>query len=96
MSSSRRSIKGLDSSNFFLSNVRDGLGPYLAIYLIGSRNWNPSDIGLAMAIPGLVRIIFQTPVGYLIDKTQFKKQLLFAASVLIGLYGLLVIFYQKK
>ena len=31
---SRRALRGLDALNFTLADVRDGLGPYLAIYLI--------------------------------------------------------------
>jgi hypothetical protein len=31
---SRRANQALDAANFFLADVRDGLGPYLAIYLL--------------------------------------------------------------
>ncbi|MBE7198962.1 MAG: MFS transporter, partial [Parafilimonas terrae] len=31
---SKQALRGLDALNFFLADVRDGLGPYLAIYLI--------------------------------------------------------------
>ncbi len=34
---SRRALIGLNALNFFLADVRDGLGPYLAIYLIAVR-----------------------------------------------------------
>ena len=34
---SRQSLRGLDAANFFLADVRDGLGPYLAIYLLAVR-----------------------------------------------------------
>lgn len=33
------SLKALDWANFFLADVRDGLGPYLAIYLLTSLHW---------------------------------------------------------
>jgi hypothetical protein len=29
-----RAHRALDAANFFLADVRDGLGPYLAIYLL--------------------------------------------------------------
>ncbi|MCF8996147.1 MFS transporter, partial [Pseudomonas carnis] len=35
----------LDSLNFFLADVRDGLGPYLAIYLLAVHRWEPASIG---------------------------------------------------
>ena len=40
-SPSARSLRGLDALNFVLADVRDGLGPYLAIYLIAVRRPEP-------------------------------------------------------
>jgi hypothetical protein len=31
----------LDWLNFFLADVKDGLGPFLAIYLLSSQHWDP-------------------------------------------------------
>ena len=49
---------GLDALNFFLADVQDGLGPYLAIYLLAVRGpdqgWNQATIGLVMTIAGIV------------------------------------------
>jgi hypothetical protein len=33
----------LDALNFFLADVRDGLGPYLAIYLLTEQKWNEAS-----------------------------------------------------
>jgi len=33
----RRAHRALDAANFFLADVRDGLGPYLAIYLLSEQ-----------------------------------------------------------
>ncbi len=41
----RRNTLSLDSLNFFLADVRDGLGPYLAIYLLAVHKWDPASIG---------------------------------------------------
>ena len=35
-----RAWRALDALNFFLADVRGGLGPYLAIYLLTVQNWN--------------------------------------------------------
>jgi hypothetical protein len=32
--------RALDALNFFLADVRDGLGPYLAIYLLTEKKWD--------------------------------------------------------
>ena len=42
--SDRRNALSLDSLNFFLADVRDGLGPYLAIYLLAVHKWDLSLI----------------------------------------------------
>ena len=37
---SGRSLRALDGANFFLSDARDGIGPYLGIYLLASHHWD--------------------------------------------------------
>ncbi len=38
--------RALDALNFFLADVRDGLGPYLAIYLLTEQKWDAASIGM--------------------------------------------------
>jgi hypothetical protein len=35
-----KSLRSLDFLNIFFADVRDGVGPYLAIYLQASRGWS--------------------------------------------------------
>jgi sugar phosphate permease len=65
----------LDALNFFLADVRDGLGPYLAIYLLTKQKWNEASIGVVMSIAGLAGIAAQTPAGALIDASKAKRGL---------------------
>jgi hypothetical protein len=37
----------LDWVNFLLANVKDGLGPFLAVYLLASQHWTPAELVLA-------------------------------------------------
>lgn len=85
MGATLRSLRGLDCLSFFLANVRDGLGPYLAIYLLTEKNWNAADIGLIMGLPGFIRILVQTPSGAWIDKTHHKRKLIVFSSLMIGI-----------
>jgi len=39
ITTSKRANRALDAANFFLADVRDGLGPYLAIYLLTIQRW---------------------------------------------------------
>ena len=75
----------LDAINFFLADVRDGLGPYLAIYLLSVENWNAASIGIVMSVAAIAGIVAQTPAGLLIDKTTAKRALVIAAAVVVTL-----------
>jgi MFS family permease len=75
----------LDWLNFFLADVRDGLGPYLAIYLLTVQRWDEASIGVVMSIAGIAAILAQTPAGALIDKTKLKRALIIAAAILVTL-----------
>ena len=84
-----RALRGLDALNFFLADVRDGLGPYLAIYLIAVRGpdqgWNEATVGLVMTIAGIVGLLAQTPAGALIDKTRQKPFIVIAGALAVTL-----------
>lgn len=75
--------RALDALNFFLADVRDGLGPYLAIWLLTVAHWNEGQIGLVMTIAGLIGIAVQTPAGVLVDAVRAKRGLLIAAALVI-------------
>ena len=76
-----RSLKGLDWVNLLTADVRDGVGVYLSVYLLTMRHWQQDEIGLVIAVPGLIGILVQAPAGALIDRTTYKR-LLLARSVL--------------
>ncbi|TCP67587.1 MFS transporter [Sphingomonas sp. PP-CE-1G-424] len=79
----------LDALNFFLADVRDGLGPYLAIYLLAVRGpahgWNEATVGAVLTIAGIVGLISQTPAGSLIDRTRNKPRIVMVAALLVTL-----------
>lgn len=74
---------GLDALNFFLADVRDGLGPYLAIYLLTVQKWDAASIGLVMSIGGIATILAQTPAGNFIDVTRHKRAAIIVAALLL-------------
>ncbi|WP_294322242.1 MFS transporter [uncultured Sphingomonas sp.] len=77
----------LDALNFFLADVRDGLGPYLAIYLLvvrgPSHGWNEATVGLVLTIAGIVGLLSQTPAGGLIDRARNKPRIVIIAALLV-------------
>lgn len=82
-SSNLRNNRSLDGLNFFLADVRDGLGPYLAIYLLAVHKWDPASIGLVMTLAGIAALVTQTPAGALIDRTRSKRLVVVIAALLV-------------
>src|SRR3954453_20553326 len=82
---SRASLRALDALNVFLADVRDGLGPYLAIYLTARRNWSPDRVGIAMAAMLVGTVLAQTPAGALIDRVRWKRWAVALAAGIVGL-----------
>ena len=84
---SARTLRGLDALNFFLADVRDGLGPYLAIYLIAVRGpdqgWNEATTGLVMTIAGILGLVAQTPAGAFIDATNHKRAVVIGGAIAV-------------
>jgi MFS family permease len=81
---SSQTLRALDVLNFFLADVRGGVGPYLVIYLLTSRHWDLVNIGTAMSALGVATVVAQTPAGTLIDTLAQKRLLIALAAVLIG------------
>jgi MFS family permease len=84
MAASIRSLRALDWLNVFLADVRYGIGPFLAIYLLRDLKWDPADIGFAMSIPGITAIVFQSPAGGLVDNSRRKRMFVITACLLIA------------
>jgi len=86
---SKPPARTLDALNFFLADVRDGLGPYLAIYLLAvrgpERGWNEATVGLVLTIAGIVGLLAQTPAGGLIDRSRNKPRIVMIAALLVTL-----------
>lgn len=81
---SQKSLRSLDYLNLFLADVRDGVGPYLSVYLKASHNWNPAHIGIAMSASTIATVIAQTPAGALIDRLKQKRLLIVLAAILVS------------
>lgn len=73
----------LDALNFFLADVRDGLGPYLAIYLLAVQHWDAAAIGTVMSVAAIAGILAQTPAGALIDRIRAKRAAVIAAALVV-------------
>ncbi len=86
-----RSLRGLDLISFTLADVRDGIGPFLGIYLLSSQHWNLKDIGIATSLATFAGVIVQTPAGAFVDRFKNKKFVIGIASLLVGFGTLLIL-----
>src|SRR5437660_376272 len=89
-----RASRALDAANFFLADVRDGTGPYLAIYLLTEQKWDEARIGMVMSIAGFAGIVAQTPAGALIDATKAKRLVMIAAALVVTSASLLLTLFH--
>ena len=75
---------GLSLLNFFSADIRDGLGPFAAVYLLQEARWRPHMIGIAMTANSVCQFLVQTPVGDFIDRTTHKKFVCAMCCVLVA------------
>ena len=80
----------LDWLNFFLADVRGGLGPYLGVFLLTQANWNQATIGAVLTVSGLIGITLHTPIGALIDATHFKRGLIIVGTCALAVSALAI------
>ena len=89
---SARSLRGLDGITFLMADVRDGVGPYLSVFLKGGEHWDSGAIGIAMAASSIAAAVCQVPAGLLVDGTRAKRLLIAASGLMVGVGCLLIVF----
>lgn len=76
------SLAALASLNLFLSDVRDGLGPFLGVFL-QQKQWGPGEIGLVMTLGGLAGMVATIPMGALVDSSRAKRAIVVIGSAVV-------------
>ncbi|CAM3608023.1 MFS transporter [Paracidovorax anthurii] len=79
---SSRSLAALAAMGFFMADVRDGLGPFLATHLQSQRT-DQALIGLVMAAGGLAAVAVTPLAGLWVDRTRALRALTAASTLLI-------------
>src|SRR5258705_6231189 len=92
---SRSSVLGLDLLTFLMADVRDGVGPYLSVFLKGGLHWQSGEIGIVMAASSITAAICQIPAGLLVDSVRAKRLLIVISGLMVGLGCLLVVCVSK-
>ncbi len=85
------SLAALNALNFFMADVRDGLGPFLGVFL-QENDWSPAGIGLVMSIGGYAAMVATTPLGALVDGTKRKRALMVLSAIAIIAAAMTILF----
>jgi len=85
----RPGLRALDALNFTLADVRDGLGPYLAVYLLAA-GWTQAGTGLVLAVGGIAALIAQAPAGALVDAVRERRLVLGGGALIVTATCLLI------
>lgn len=78
------SVRALDGLNFFLADVRDGMGPFLGTFLRESHRWDAGRVGIALAALQIGTVLAQTPAGGIIDRIRWKRWAVAVAAVAVA------------
>jgi hypothetical protein len=74
----------LDALNFFLADVRGGLGAFVSVFLVTAGGWTSAEVGAVLTASGLIGIAAHAPVGAMIDTLRAKRALLVGAVALLA------------
>ena len=78
-----------------MADVRDGVGPYLSVYLKADQHWQAGAIGTAMAAASLAAALCQVPAGLLVDQTHAKRTLVVASGLLVAMACLIIVTFPR-
>ncbi|ARN81475.1 MFS transporter [Methylocystis bryophila] len=80
----------LDGLNFFLADVRGGLGPYVNVLLVTDAHWSQFAVGATLMVSGLVGVAAHPAVGAFIDRTYAKREAIILGAFLLSACALAI------
>ena len=81
----------LDALNFLSADVRNLFGPFVNVFLVTSRHWSQTDVGLVSTGAGLLGIALQTPIGAAIDVTRAKRGVIVLAMAALTVAAIIIV-----
>ena len=84
-------LNALDWLNFFLADVRGGLGAYVNVFLLTKAQWSQAAIGAVLSTSGLIGIMAHPAVGAFIDRTRAKRALIISGAFVLSGCGLAIV-----
>ncbi len=90
-----RNSGALDWLNFFLADVKDGIGPFLAIFLTSSQHWDPGRAGITLTIGGVATVLARGPAGALVDAITWKRILIVVSAAAVAAASIAMAIYPE-
>jgi hypothetical protein len=66
--------------NFFMADMQSGIGPFVGVFL-QSHGWASGLIGTATTLGNVAGMLITTPIGGLIDTTNYKRSWVIVVTV---------------
>src|SRR5260370_13884475 len=85
----------IDRLNFFLADVKDGLGPFLAIFLMSSQHWDAGRIGVVLTIAGVATVLARGPAGALVDAVHWKRTLIAIGALVVAIAAAVMVLVSQ-
>lgn len=86
---STRSRHGLDWMNFFIADVQEGFGAFIAFYLADLK-WSQETIGEMLTIGRAVSALSLIPGGALADAVRWKRGLIATGIIMIAVAAVIL------
>lgn len=86
---SRRSRRGLDWLNFFIADVQEGFGAFVAFYL-ADLSWSQESIGEMLTLGRVASALSLIPGGALTDAVRWKRALIATGISMIAAAALIL------
>eukprot|EP00588_Corethron_pennatum_P001557 CAMPEP_0194284228 /NCGR_PEP_ID=MMETSP0169-20130528/27084_1 /TAXON_ID=218684 /ORGANISM="Corethron pennatum, Strain L29A3" /LENGTH=541 /DNA_ID=CAMNT_0039029993 /DNA_START=234 /DNA_END=1856 /DNA_ORIENTATION=- len=77
--------------NFFIAPIRDGLNPFVSVYLVAVLGLSPGIAGIIWFVRDLALMISQVPFGFVFDYTAKKKLIVFLCTTVCAFTPLAII-----
>ena len=84
-------VTALDWLNFFLADVRGGVGAYIGVLLLTQAQWSQDKIGAVFTVSGVIGVLAHPSVGAFIDATHAKRALIVAGAFALSACGLAIV-----
>src|SRR5690348_14076016 len=86
---SSQSRRALDWMNFFIADVQEGFGAFVAFYLADLK-WSQETIGLMLTIGRIASAVSMIPGGALTDVVRWKRGLVASGIIMIAAAALIL------